>query len=386
LTGAYRYSSYKTSRGGKFNTDTYKFGVEFAPIRDIRFRAGYNRAVRAPNLQELFATQFVGLDGVSDPCAKTILATDLGCIAQGLRVGQKVVGNPAGQYNGLLGGLPSLRPEIATTKSVGVILQPSFAPKLALTIDYFDIKVANAIQAFGADAILNSCTTDRNPLACGLIHRNPVNGSLWLTSDGFVTDLPTNIGSLQTRGIDINASYATEIGKLGNFSFSLVGTYLNSFKVDNGLTEIYDCVGLYGPTCSNRLGTPSAPSPKWRHKFRVSYAAPSGIGLSFQWRYFGPVGLDLFDKNTSLNGPNDAFSRHLASQSYFDLSGSVKIADKFTMRIGVNNLFDRQPPLTTSGRPDGTRSTCTSGCNGNTYPAVYDALGRYIFAGVTLDF
>jgi iron complex outermembrane recepter protein len=387
IGGGYRYSKYKISNGNSFSTNTYKAEIQFAPIKDIRFRAGYNRAVRAPNLQELFAAQFVGLDGVSDPCAGfTITAANRGCLAQGLRIGQRVTGNPAGQYNGLLGGNPNLKPEISTTKSIGVIIQPSFAPKLALTIDYFDIKVDKAIQGFGADAILSSCTNDLNPLACGLIKRNPVNGSIWLTSDGYVADLPTNIGGLRTKGIDFNASYGTEIGKLGSLSLSMVGTYLDSFMVDNGLTTPYDCVGLYGPTCSVRTGTPSAPSPKWRHKARVSWAMPNGFGLSLQWRYFGAVSLDLADANGSISGPFDAFSQHIKAQNYFDLAASAKLGDQFAFRIGVNNLLDRQPPLTTSGRPDGTRSTCASGCNGNTYPAVYDALGRYIYAGITLDF
>jgi iron complex outermembrane recepter protein len=246
--------------------------------------------------------------------------------------------------------------------------------------------VDKAIQGFGADAILSSCTNDLNPLACGLIKRNPVNGSIWLTSDGYVADLPTNIGGLRTKGIDFNASYGTEIGKLGSLSLSMVGTYLDSFMVDNGLTTPYDCVGLYGPTCSVRTGTPSAPSPKWRHKARVSWAMPNGFGLSLQWRYFGAVSLDLADANGSISGPFDAFSQHIKAQNYFDLAASAKLGDQFAFRIGVNNLLDRQPPLTTSGRPDGTRSTCASGCNGNTYPAVYDALGRYIYAGITLDF
>ena len=107
LTAGYRRSYYETSGGSNFDTNTYKIGLEFAPIQDVRFRAGYNRAVRAPNVQELFAPQFVGLDGSEDPCADiTIAATDFGCLAQGMGVGDSTPSNPAGQYNGLLGGNP----------------------------------------------------------------------------------------------------------------------------------------------------------------------------------------------------------------------------------------------------------------------------------------
>ena len=131
FNAGYRRSMYKTSADRNYDTDTYKFGVEFAPIRDIRFRGAYNRAVRAPNIQELFATNTVALNGANDPCAGiTITATDFGCLAQGLVVGQRTASNPAGQYNGLIGGNPDLQPEKATTKTVGVVLQPRFVPRL----------------------------------------------------------------------------------------------------------------------------------------------------------------------------------------------------------------------------------------------------------------
>lgn len=395
VEGGYRYSKYKISNGRSYSTDTYKFGVQFAPIQDIQFRAGYNRAVRAPNLQELFAVQFVGLDGTSDPCALTdangvsipISAADVGCLAQGLSVGQRVIGNPAGQYNGLLGGNPNLTPEISTTKSIGVVLQPRFLPRFALTVDYFDIKVRNAIQAFGADAIVNECFNNQTPLACGLINRNPVTGSLWLDSSGFVTDLQRNIGGVRTKGIDINASYSHEIGDAGSLSLSMVGTYLDSFLVDNGLTDPYDCAGFYGSLCSSFSAFPQAPSPKWRHRARLAWASPGGVGVSLQWRHVGGVTVDFKNPSQTTAGAFDPFNERLKAQNYFDLSGSVKFGNNYTFRFGVNNLLDRQPPLVSSGRPDGTRSPCPSGpCNGNTFPAVYDALGRYIFAGVTLDF
>ena len=388
FNGGYRYSRYSISNGREFSTNTYKLGLEFAPIRDIRFRGTYNRAVRAPNLQELFATPFVGLDGSTDPCAGfTITAADVGCLAQGLRVGQRVTPNPAGQYNGLLGGNQNLNPERATTKSVGVILQPQFLPRFAVTVDYYDIKVARAIQGFGADAILASCTTTVNPTACALINRNPVNGSLWLTPDGYVNDLQTNVGGVSTAGIDVNASYSTPTFSWGSLSANLIGTYLDKYEIDNGLTEPYDCVGLYGVTCSALTTTPSAPTPRWRHKSRLSYASPDGIGLSLQWRYFGPVRVDYTSDNPSLAGDPYAFGRRLGAQSYFDLAATFAIEKNYVFRLGVNNLLDREPPLVTSGNAAATGSACPTGaCNGNTYPAVYDALGRYLYAGFTLQF
>ncbi|WP_294071251.1 TonB-dependent receptor, partial [Sphingomonas sp.] len=223
LHGGYRHSSYKTSEGRKYSTDTYNLSGEFAPIRDIRFRAAYNRAARAPNIQELFGPQIVALDGGTDPCAGiTIAETDYGCRAQGLGVGLATPPNPAAQYNGLIGGNPNLIPEKATTKTVGVVLQPSFIPRFALTVDYWNIKITDAIQPFGADAILADCVANTTSLtavapSCALIHRNAA-GSLWLSPDGYVTDISHNVGGDKTDGIDVSAAYSRRFGGLGNFS------------------------------------------------------------------------------------------------------------------------------------------------------------------------
>ena len=381
FNGGYRYSHYSTSRGGKFNTDTYKLGVDFAPVKDIRFRASYNRAVRVPNIQELFATQFVGLDGVTDPCAgHTITAgsADAGCRLQGIAVGNFVTGNPAAQYNGKLGGNPNLLPEVATTKSFGVVLQPRMIPNLSISVDYYDIKIRNAVQGYGADAILNACTNTLNPVACGLIHRNAA-GSLWLTSDGYVNDLPTNVGGFRTRGIEFNGNWSHQIGGIGTFGLNFIGTKLDKLEIDNGLTQVYNCAGYYGPTCGG-------PAAKFRSKLRASLNTKMGLGFTAQWRYFGPVNVEYSNPSTSLAADHYNFGSHIASQSYFDLSMTAHVGGHFEWRLGVNNLLDRQPPLVTSGNGTYGASACGGTCNGNTYPGTYDALGRYIYTGVTLDF
>ncbi|PSJ41773.1 TonB-dependent receptor domain-containing protein [Allosphingosinicella deserti] len=396
LNAGYRKSYYKTSADRSYDTDTYKVGVDFAPIRDIRFRGTYNRAVRAPNIQELFATNTVGLNGSDDPCAGiTITATDYGCLAQGLRVGQRTAANPAGQYNGLIGGNPDLQPEKATTKTVGVVLQPTFLPRFALTVDYFDIKVDNAIRSFGQDAILAHCidnaTASVTPESCDLVNRDAA-GSIWLTPGGFVRDLPNNVGQLQTKGIEVNGSYSVPLGGMGNLAFSAIGTYLDKYRVDNGLTEPYDCAGLYGPTCSIGGTTDSgAPLPKWRHKVRATLNTPQGVGLSLQWRHIGKVRAETTTDQASLTAPAASLfdpGLRIKAQNYFDLAASFTIGDNYNFRIGANNILDKQPPLVTSGNGSRTGSNlCPTGpCNGNTYPATYEALGRYIYAGITLDF
>ena len=379
FNGGFRHSSYKLSSGRSVSTDTYKLALDFSPVSDIRFRGTYNRAVRVPNIQELFAPQFIGLDGSTDPCAGApITAAQVGCLAQGLSIGQNVTANPAAQYNGQLGGNPNLLPEIATTKTLGAVLTPRFIPGFSLTVDWFDISIKKAIQGFGADAILTACTSG-NLTACSLVNRDPA-GSLWLTSGGFVRDLQTNVGSFSTTGLEVNGNYSREIGSAGTVSLNLIGTLLDSYVVDNGLTEIYDCAGYFGPTCGG-------PAPKWRHKARLTFNGANGIGASLQWRYFGAVDTEYKNSSTTLNGNFYDFNSRIAAQSYFDLALTAKIADKFRLQVGVNNLLDRQPPVVHSGSGRFGQSNCASTvCNGNAYPGTYDSLGRYIYTGITMDF
>jgi outer membrane receptor protein involved in Fe transport len=166
-----------------------------------------------------------------------------------------------------------------------------------------------------------------------------------------------------------------------------VGTWIEQFEVNNGISPVYDCVGYYGPTCSNLTGTPSAPTPEWRHNARVTWTMPNGFGMTAQWRYFGPVKVDFSSDNPTLAGPHFDFSSKLGQRNYLDLAAWYTVDDKYTFRVGINNVTDVEPPLVTSGKSDGTSSACPTGpCNGNTYPAAYDALGRYIFANISFDF
>lgn len=381
LTAGYRYSDYSTGA----TTDTYKIEGEFAPIRDIRFRGGYNRAVRAPTVQDLFASQRVALDGSSDPCSGfAITAADTGCLAQGLSVGQVVAPNPASQYNGQIGGNPNLRPEKADTYTVGVVLQPSFLPGFNASVDYFNIDLTGAIQGIGADNILSACTATADPSICGLVHRDG-SGSLWRSSDGFVVDLSQNIGGLSTAGIDVSASYTKEIGNLGRLNLTFVGTYLDKLVTDTGLEQSgsFDCKGLYGNVCGS-------PNPEWRHQARATFDFANGLGASIRWRYFDSVTLDALEdnlnlRNTSGSGPAPGGvarpgNAGFGSVNYFDLALTAKLGDRYNLRFGANNIFDREPPVT------GSQSCPAGACNGNTFAQVYDALGRYVYAGITLDF
>jgi outer membrane receptor protein involved in Fe transport len=176
---------------------------------------------------------------------------------------------------------------------------------------------------------------------------------------------------------------------MGTLNASLTGTYLKSLLTDTGINPgvlgldgKYECAGYYGVTCSS-AGITGTPTPKWRHKFRLGFTLPNGLGISGQWRHFSSVKNDTLssdpDLNFTLGAHSNPGSAKLDAQNYFDLALTARLTDRYNFRLGANNIFDKSPPVA-GGEALGGFS------NGNTYPQVYDALGRYIFAGVTVDF
>jgi len=379
IEAGYRFSDYSTG----FSTDTYKAGLDWAPIDALRFRASYQHAVRAPNIGELYSNASVALDGSTDPCAGgTPSATLAQCQLTGVTAGQygSIAPNSANQYNGLLGGNPTLTPEQSDTISFGFVLRPNLGD-LSIAVDYFDIKIDETISSTAggnADTYINNCLTTGLAAFCDLIHRDS-SGSLWRTPAGYITDTALNLGTLQTKGIDLQSSYTLNLGE-HRLGFNLVGTLLNTLSNAPlpGFPS-YDCTGLYGNTCG-------VPSPKWRHSFRTNWRTPwNGLDIAATWRYYGTAKSERLSSNGQLAGPVNAngISNDVPAYSYVDLTASMTFAEKFTFRVCANNLFDKTPPII----PSGGVSDCPSGpCNGNTWAQVYDALGRQVFATVTIDF
>lgn len=372
LSASYRRSNYSTGS----DTNTYGVGIDWQPIEMVRVRGSVQRAARAPNIFELFTPQAVALAGpTDDPCGgSSPKATQAQCAFTGLPASQygKVPENSTNQYNGLTGGNPDVKPETADTITLGFVLDP--IKNLTFTFDAFHLKIKNAIQAVNAQSVFQQCLTTGNPLYCSMIHRDAL-GSLWLLPSGYVNAGTTNIGSQGTSGADIGASYRTRFAGIGGFDFTLNGTYVRTYTVENLPGQgSYDCAGLYGPTCN-------LPTPKWRHKFRVTWNSPYGVDLAVTWRYFDRVKNDSLDPNPLLNNSLDTVrDSFLASRSYFDLNAAYRINKRLTLALGVNNLFDKDPPLGSSS------SVGTSYGNGNTYPQLYDSYGRFIYANLTYRF
>ncbi|WP_298094691.1 TonB-dependent siderophore receptor [Brevundimonas sp.] len=379
IDAAYRRSEYEN-----LGTDTYKIGADYAPIEDIRFRASYSRAVRAPNVIELFAAQGFGLfDADRDPCDATTGAVAANCVGTArhqVTSAQSTSGaldSPAGQYNQLTGGNPNLNPEEADTYTYGVVWTPSFVPGFNLSVDYFDIQVDGLVSSVGALNTLDLCYGQNDAAACGRITRN-AGGQLWVGT-GVVQDLNNNIGGLATSGLDFNANYAFDwedlgVANLGSMQLSFVGTLLNELITDTGLgtvSSVYDCAGFF----ANQCGTPN---PEYRHRARATWLTPWDMDVSATWRHYGEVELAVLSAtNGSLNNGGTRLDRYFDAENYLDLAATWQVMDTVTLRAGVNNVLDNDPQL--------SYSVGTTG-NGNTYPQVYDSLGRYFFVGVTANF
>ena len=370
VDAAYRYSDYDS-----LTTDTYKFGMDWAPVQDIKFRGSYQKAVRAANVVELFTAQGFNLfDMVGDPCGaeyagSSRAASDAACLASGVPAGELRSDNldsPAGQYNFLQGGNPALLPEESETVTFGVILQPRFLPKLTISVDYFNIEITDTISTFGAENTLNACYFNNDAASCSRINRDPANGSLWRGTGG-VQDLNVNIGSLETTGYDLNLNYSgIEMGSWGSLNFNLTGTYLDELiTVPGPGIDAYDCAGFFSSSC----GTPN---PEWRHHARLGWVTPWSVDLSLTWRYFDKVTQYVADGSDP--GTIDS---ELDAQNYFDLAANWAITEKFSVLAGVNNVLDTDPPISSAVGTTG---------NGNTFPQTYDALGRWFFIRAQVGF
>lgn len=367
VEGAYRYSQYQD-----FTAGTSKLGIEWAPTQDVRLRSSYERAVRAPNVYELFTADRLIQDGLTDPCAgANPSATQAQCALTGVTAAQygKILPSPGG-YNGLIGGNPSLGPEKANTVGAGIVLTPRFIPDFSLSLDWFDIKVRGAIGPIGADTILQDCISSASSFFCNLIHRSPVNGSLWISPQGYVQDTVVNVGSLRTKGLDAEVHYRVNLGARNRLLFDFIGTWTDSWNTAavEGDTPV-ECAGFYGPVCG-------LPIPTWRHRLRTTWSMPWNVDVSATWRRTSAVRLGT--ENDPATSP--ATDLRISAFDYFDLAATWKITEKVSVRGGINNVADKQPPVI-------GRANLPFGIgNGNTFPQLYDALGRFVFVGVTANF
>ena len=386
LSGSFRRSDYSAG----YSADTYGVGIDWQPHQMVRVRGSYQKAVRAPTIQDLYNPQSIGNNGPSeDPCegaigSATLTATAAECARTGVTAAQygNIEYNSANQHSSRTGGNPNALPEEGTTSTVGFVLTPM--KNLTLTFDAFKIDIKDTISSVDPTVALEQCLSTGNPLFCSLIKRDS-RGSLWLSPNGplgFVENTTANIGSTGTKGFDIGANYIQKLTGLGSLAFTMNGTLLKTLYVENvpGLGT-YNCAGYFGQSC----GTPN---PEWRHKLRATWSTPWNVDTSLTWRHFGKTDQEGLSGQPLLTGNPDgsnadvnSVERDMAARNYLDFQASYALTKKMSLSFGINNLLDKDPPLAS-----GNAIPAAGAANGNTFPQVFDSNGRYIYLNLTARF
>ena len=392
-----RYSSYTVDAPGKptFDSTTWKAGGSWTPVDGVKIRGNYARAVRAPNIAELFNPVSTALTNLgSDPCSGTAPLVDANlravCIAQGAPLSSigAIENDESGQVNATGGGNLNLKPEKSKSYTVGVVLQPDFMPGFSMSVDYYNIKIKDAITSPTPGDAIASCfgnitaasATDPN---CTVIRRNSLTGSLF----GEPTAVPglflstSNLGKLSTDGLDLSINYDRDLG-FAKLALSLNGNWTNSqkFKATPGSLD-RECVGYYSVNCLS-----IQPEFSFSQRSTLSF---DNADVSLLWRYvdgvkFEPqqfqddldaalIDSDLCPDPLGADGGAcmvDPEFRKIKAEHYFDLTGRFHASENVTITLTVQNLLNNKPKVV------GNTLGSTSYNSGNVYPSTYDALGR----------
>jgi iron complex outermembrane recepter protein len=369
-----RYSDYSTV-GGNF---TWSVGGDFKPIEDIRLRATYSNATRAPSVFELFQAGDQAFPTVQDPCFRgqpvnpttnptgTLPAPSAAvsaiCVLQGLPdPTTNVLVQTNSQIEATNTGSTSLRAEKSKTLTAGIQFTPRFVSGLSLSVDYFDIKVDGYVQriAGGTQGLVAECfdqtiTTAAQLAAnqfCSLLSRRP-NGDLLATVPLTNELIPGTNNVLKTRGIDVSANYVFGLGAIGLDSSKLT--------ITTSATRLLK-YNFNGNEISGFSNGDFGTFPKWKSNTRVTYS-DDNFTLAANWQYIGKVN-------------DDTGNGIIESVNYVGLDARFNVGENYQFFGGVTNLFDKQPPLIGSGFT-----------NSNTDENLYDVLGRRFFIGAKLKF
>jgi outer membrane receptor protein involved in Fe transport len=229
-------------------------------------------------------------------------------------------------------------------------------------VDWYDIDVQDAIATIGPETTVLQCIETGN--FCDLVNRGQ-NDSLWLglaSATNGVSALSQNIGFFRVKGIDMDLTYSFDVGDMGSVSINNVTGWIDSWQQEEFVgAGVEQCEGVYGGSCG-------PPTVELRNRFQGTWATPWDVSLNVGWRHIGSV------DQVGTNLPPTT----LDSQNYVDVSGSWAATEWLNVRLGVSNLFDKEPPFVPQG--------VTARENGNTYPSAYDALGQYWFFAASVEF
>ncbi|HWJ70755.1 MAG TPA: TonB-dependent receptor [Sphingobium sp.] len=387
IGGAVRFSDYSVTG----TVTSYEGDVRWRPVDALLIRGSYQRAVRAPNIGELFSpaqgTQVVigtPPSGLGDPCdVRSNARTGAGgasvaalCVAQG--VPAAAIGSytfPTTATGQLVSGNTNLTPEKANTFNVGFVfnspLRSGAFADFSLSVDYYSIDIKNVISTVPGLTVLSKCYNldgsnpgyDASNLYCQLIERDTA-GQLVTVATPYL-----NLGSLKTDGIEAQVNWtvpAPFIGESGKLFVTAAVGWLNSYKV-----QLLPGSGFLDYTAISNGGAgpgsvPPRSTPRWKALTTIGYRSQV-INTGLRWRYQSAMA-----DSTSVLTPTTA-QIGVPAYGVWDLFGSIKVAQNFDLRAGVNNLFDKGLPYVASSQ------------NG-TDVALYDAIGRSFYIGAKLSF
>ncbi|MFM5931146.1 MAG: TonB-dependent receptor plug domain-containing protein [Novosphingobium sp.] len=339
LNGAVRLTDYSTSG----SVTTWKVGGRWKPADDLTLRATWSRDIRAPNLYELFRGDTSGISIVNDPVS-------------GLNQNAST----------LSGGNPFLKPEVAKTLTVGAVLTPGQMPGFSLSVDFYKIDLAGAIDALTSQQIVNNCANfGASAPECALITRSSPTAFPTL-----IRIAEANIAFIKTSGIDFDMSYRKAMGN-GTLAVRLYANYLDKFN-----TQAFAGQPVIKYAGSNVVGSNPVAYPHWRGSLSVDYGTETwGINVSEQ--FIGGMG-----KFTNAANPllSNFVNPGVNAYAYTDLNLRYKFqagGGDVEAFVTVNNLFDKKPPIIPG---------LTPGVNLPTNISTYDVLGMAFTGGVRFKF
>lgn len=368
-----RVSDYKGATG-----TVYTWGTEltWTPVQDIRFRGTYNKAIRAPNVVDLYSEQSQNFaPAPNDPCSLRNIGTgssyrEANCRAAGVPTNYDFVYTSSIEL--ISGGNPNLREETSTSWTVGGVLQPRWIPGLSLSVDYFNIKVDDVITAPSAQQILNACYDAPNldnPF-CGLFTRNgategPSGEAAYQVLQGSLQQTTLNYAKLTAEGINAELNYRHDFS-WGSAGFKTV--YTRMIKRNEYLNPA-------DPSFRNQileeLGDP---------KNQVNFNGDVKFGkltIGYQMRWIDKMYLNTYEDYNSVNGlpPQNADYASLKKYPdvfYHDARMGYDVTEKFNIYVGVDNIGNRAPPFGLTGVGAGS--------------GIYDVRGRYGYIGAVAKF
>lgn len=365
LEGAYRISD--PSSGKSYQT--WKAGGTWEPFDGVRFRGIRARAVRTPTPGELTGLgQTFG--SVSDPCravSRNANATRAAnCTADGVPANYDPPLSVQQSVGGTIGGNPELRPEKADTWTYGLVLTPRFLPGFALTVDRFDIKIDGFINTVGRQAKVNLCYDTVERQFCGDITRGfrpEVGGNFALTA---INDQLLNVNTFRVKGFDVEARYSFDPGlSIGGdpsqLMLQVLSTIYDKAEQTQPTGEVTKLDGYAGGDTSTQGFL------RWQATANIVYSS-GPFGLTYSMRYIPKTKASPF---------LDGFPK-IPAASYHNLRLGFDVNEKANFYIGVNNMFDKKPPIV----PDNSSGSQAQ----NTISGFYDVFGRSFFVGTKLTF